>query len=239
MYSCFDYSSSFKPTETKKKIIGTKNKGGLNLKCPGLNLKQHLIKSHSNKVPSLRTNDNTNCQWRRRTLLSLLCRPSPSSIFYAQNSARTKQSSLSLSSFKWTSNSSFSPLPNLHFDFSFSMASLAFASKLSLLHRYDSTRLKTRFSLHKTSVHSTNLSNLIRKLKTYPCSKAECPRVGVPRATIEVVDDRILETEEQELDGGRVLRVGLICGGPSAERGISLNSARSVLDHIQVLCNYI
>uniref|UniRef100_A0ACD5WQY3 Uncharacterized protein n=1 Tax=Avena sativa TaxID=4498 RepID=A0ACD5WQY3_AVESA len=46
---------------------------------------------------------------------------------------------------------------------------------------------------------------------------------------------------EQE---GRPLRVGLVCGGPSAERGISLNSARSVLDHIQgedllVSCYYI
>lgn len=30
------------------------------------------------------------------------------------------------------------------------------------------------------------------------------------------------------------LRVAIICGGPSAERGISLNSARSVLDHLQV-----
>ncbi len=29
------------------------------------------------------------------------------------------------------------------------------------------------------------------------------------------------------------LKVGLLCGGPSAERGISLNSARSVLDHLQ------
>src|SRR3989344_4032380 len=29
------------------------------------------------------------------------------------------------------------------------------------------------------------------------------------------------------------LQVGLICGGPSPERGISLNSARSVLDHLQ------
>lgn len=41
-----------------------------------------------------------------------------------------------------------------------------------------------------------------------------------------------------------VLKVALICGGPSAERGISLNSARSVLDHIQaedlsVSCYYI
>ena len=29
------------------------------------------------------------------------------------------------------------------------------------------------------------------------------------------------------------LRVGLLCGGPSPERGISLNSARSVMDHLQ------
>ncbi|KAJ0249519.1 Dala_Dala_lig_N domain-containing protein [Hirschfeldia incana] len=48
------------------------------------------------------------------------------------------------------------------------------------------------------------------------------------------------EGEEEEKN----LRVGLICGGPSAERGISLNSARSVLDHIQgngisVSCYYI
>lgn len=55
----------------------------------------------------------------------------------------------------------------------------------------------------------------------------------------KVVDDRIAVGEK-----GRVLRVGLICGGPSAERGISLNSARSVLDHIQgddlhVSCYYI
>lgn len=38
---------------------------------------------------------------------------------------------------------------------------------------------------------------------------------------------------------GRILRVGIICGGPSAERGISLNSARSVLDHIQVSISFL
>ena len=27
-------------------------------------------------------------------------------------------------------------------------------------------------------------------------------------------------------------RVALLCGGPSLERGISLNSARSLLDHL-------
>ncbi|HCM83956.1 MAG TPA: hypothetical protein DIS76_05260, partial [Rhodospirillaceae bacterium] len=29
-----------------------------------------------------------------------------------------------------------------------------------------------------------------------------------------------------------MLNIALICGGPSAERGISMNSARSVLDHL-------
>ncbi|MSR85398.1 hypothetical protein EXS71_03120, partial [Candidatus Uhrbacteria bacterium] len=29
------------------------------------------------------------------------------------------------------------------------------------------------------------------------------------------------------------MRISVICGGPSLERGISLNSARSVLDHLQ------
>ncbi|KAJ6746900.1 hypothetical protein OIU74_029377 [Salix koriyanagi] len=66
--------------------------------------------------------------------------------------------------------------------------------------------------------------------------------VGATRATSRteavVDDDRVLNEDS------RVLKVGLICGGPSAERGISLNSARSVLDHIeggdlQVSCFYI
>ncbi|XP_059296464.1 uncharacterized protein LOC132049613 isoform X1 [Lycium ferocissimum] len=58
-----------------------------------------------------------------------------------------------------------------------------------------------------------------------------------------VVDDHdgVADVEEGT---NKVLKVGLICGGPSAERGISLNSARSVLDHIQgddlhVSCYYI
>lgn len=49
--------------------------------------------------------------------------------------------------------------------------------------------------------------------------------------------------EVREGQGGRrrdderrsgALRVALICGGPSEERGISLNSARSVLVHLEV-----
>lgn len=63
-----------------------------------------------------------------------------------------------------------------------------------------------------------------------------------PRASAEfgaVVEERWKRKEEkgggeEGEEEGRPLRVGLVCGGPSAERGISLNSARSVLDHIEV-----
>ncbi|MED6156508.1 hypothetical protein PIB30_014905 [Stylosanthes scabra] len=63
-------------------------------------------------------------------------------------------------------------------------------------------------------------------------------------SSIQQVEALIGDAEKEKDDGRRVLKVGLICGGPSAERGISLNSARSVLDHIQgddlhVSCYYI
>ncbi|KAI4356102.1 hypothetical protein L6164_000148 [Bauhinia variegata] len=91
----------------------------------------------------------------------------------------------------------------------------------------------------KAYVQSLKVLNLRQSLGGC-CSGARSSVSGATRASTEVVDDRILEKEEK----GRVLRVGLICGGPSAERGISLNSARSVLDHIQgddlhVSCYYI
>ncbi|KAI7752162.1 hypothetical protein M8C21_002702, partial [Ambrosia artemisiifolia] len=71
--------------------------------------------------------------------------------------------------------------------------------------------------------------------------------VGTVHACTEAVavDDRTVEgVRETKREKGKVLKVGLVCGGPSAERGISLNSARSVLDHIQgddlhVSCYYI
>lgn len=73
--------------------------------------------------------------------------------------------------------------------------------------------------------------------------RAWAPRASAKVAvTAEDMKERIVEED----DGveGRPLRVGIVCGGPSAERGVSLNSARSVLDHIQgedllVSCYYI
>ncbi|KAJ9185445.1 hypothetical protein P3X46_005083 [Hevea brasiliensis] len=126
------------------------------------------------------------------------------------------------------------------------MASLV---KLSLIQsgvrRYDAVGWKASFAEQKS--FSDSLPNSLKlncKLNiSSSCSKTRCLGVGIPRCTTEVVNDRIVEDEKGQ-EGGRVLRVGLICGGPSAERGISLNSARSVLDHIQgedlhVSCYYI
>ncbi|GAB4833237.1 hypothetical protein Ancab_031484 [Ancistrocladus abbreviatus] len=64
------------------------------------------------------------------------------------------------------------------------------------------------------------------------------------KLTTEIDDGQSIKDGEKRREKRRVLRVGLVCGGPSAERGISLNSARSVLDHIQgddlhVSCYYI
>ncbi|XP_062094865.1 uncharacterized protein LOC133800815 [Humulus lupulus] len=65
--------------------------------------------------------------------------------------------------------------------------------------------------------------------------------IGVPRAVAEAA---VVEPDGERKEKGGILRVGVVCGGPSAERGISLNSARSVIDHIQgddlhVSCYYI
>ncbi|XP_028212407.1 uncharacterized protein LOC114394923 [Glycine soja] len=81
--------------------------------------------------------------------------------------------------------------------------------------------------------------------KKHEASTCHAARVAaVPRASareVAVVGGGVVEKGREK---GRVLKVGLICGGPSAERGISLNSARSVLDHLQgddlhVSCYYI
>ncbi|KAJ8436975.1 hypothetical protein Cgig2_012262 [Carnegiea gigantea] len=56
------------------------------------------------------------------------------------------------------------------------------------------------------------------------------------KSRIEVAGEVEMEKTTRR-EKWRVLRVGLLCGGPSAERGISLNSARSVLDHIQLYSN--
>ncbi|KAJ3682882.1 hypothetical protein LUZ60_013109 [Juncus effusus] len=83
-------------------------------------------------------------------------------------------------------------------------------------------------------------SNYAFKLKFNHKLAVKPVRVSYEVAGAEIKDRK----EEEEEEEGRKLRVGLICGGPSAERGISLNSARSVLDHIQgedliVSCYYV
>lgn len=108
------------------------------------------------------------------------------------------------------------------------MASITFGSSLTLL------RSDCNDAVVSRPFRSAKFLSLNQKLKSfYYSSKMASLGVGVSRASgTEVLEDRTVEKEER----GRVLKVGLVCGGPSAERGISLNSARSVLDHIKVVC---
>ncbi|GAV80851.1 Dala_Dala_lig_N domain-containing protein/Dala_Dala_lig_C domain-containing protein [Cephalotus follicularis] len=127
------------------------------------------------------------------------------------------------------------------------MASLAYGIRVSSLRR--SNQNDAIYAL-KPLAYITNLLRLNQikisssgsNLTTpFSASSTRCMGVKTPRATTEValaVDDQVIDKNN------RILRVGVICGGPSAERGISLNSARSVLDHIQgddlhVSCYYI
>ncbi|CAJ1809605.1 unnamed protein product [Sphenostylis stenocarpa] len=108
----------------------------------------------------------------------------------------------------------------------------------------------SNFTLLRRRAHSQSLSSSPANSVNLSCSNHEARPfhaalvAAVPRAfarEVAVVGGGVMETVKEK---GRVLKVGLICGGPSAERGISLNSARSVLDHLQgdnlhVSCYYI
>lgn len=108
------------------------------------------------------------------------------------------------------------------------ISSVTFGTHFSIIRSNKNEFLGGRISL------STKLSRTSQgsKLKNYSYHTSETAYLGVrvTRASSEMVEDRVVE----KVGSGRALRVGVICGGPSAERGISLNSARSVLDHIQV-----
>ncbi|KAH9736821.1 d-alanine-d-alanine ligase family [Citrus sinensis] len=117
------------------------------------------------------------------------------------------------------------------------MTSLAFSSSFSFL-RNDAVG---GITFRSPKVLSRNRKLKLKKSACRYATKTTSLGVEGARASAEVLED---QTMAKEARGGRVLRVGLICGGPSAERGISLNSARSVLDHIQgddllVRCYYI
>ncbi|KAF3778971.1 D-alanine--D-alanine ligase [Nymphaea thermarum] len=93
----------------------------------------------------------------------------------------------------------------------------------------------------RTSGLSSPLSRSSKNVSDVSTQKRCGYGIQTPRSSVDARDTMVSDGKEQN---GRVLRVGLICGGPSSERGISLNSARSVLDHIQgddvdVRCYYI
>ncbi|XP_050383499.1 uncharacterized protein LOC126800223 [Argentina anserina] len=122
------------------------------------------------------------------------------------------------------------------------MASLALGSSLVTLLRANQNDAAPQ----KPLILTPNFTSLrFHHSLTTHASSTRCRGAGAPRAAAEaVVTEGDAKEKEKEKERGRVLRVGVVCGGPSAERGISLNSARSVIDHIQgddlhVSCYYI
>ncbi|KAL0310042.1 UNVERIFIED_CONTAM: D-alanine--D-alanine ligase [Sesamum radiatum] len=121
------------------------------------------------------------------------------------------------------------------------MASSSLSLNSNFLNNY-------RHSLHQETSFSAPI-HCLRNLpsNTFPKRRLNCKapsrgvrvvKASVGAAESDVARDRTVREE------GKILRVGIVCGGPSPERGISLNSARSVLDHIQgddlhVSCYYI
>lgn len=102
------------------------------------------------------------------------------------------------------------------------MATSSLSGNFSLL-RHSETQSRSLLLLGGSSV------KLFRsKHEASTCHGARVA-AAVPRASAPEV--AVVEKGREKV---RVLKLGLICGGPSAERGISLNSARSVLDHLQV-----
>lgn len=119
--------------------------------------------------------------------------------------------------------------------------SIAGTSSIStIIRRKNAVLLGAARVLTSSSVNSPKRVELKHMLSTCSTTRSS----AVTRASIGemvVVDGGVVEKGKDE---GKVVRVGVICGGPSAERGISLNSARSVLDHLQgddllVSCYYI
>lgn len=96
----------------------------------------------------------------------------------------------------------------------------------------------------KLSSFGANLSSFMTKYRLNFIVKGGDKRIFSASNTRAAVGVQSTGEDTGSRKNEEVLRVALICGGPSAERGISLNSARSVLDHIQaedlsVSCYYI
>ncbi|KAK7287185.1 hypothetical protein RIF29_00288 [Crotalaria pallida] len=113
----------------------------------------------------------------------------------------------------------------------------------------ESSSKKALFGTGTLSSSHGNWNSLKLLMNLHNNNKQKKKKLGIccsytPLGSSSMTEEVFRVEKAEEEEGGRVLRVGIICGGPSAERGISLNSARSVLDHIQgddlqVSCYYI
>ncbi|XP_071696738.1 uncharacterized protein [Rutidosis leptorrhynchoides] len=122
---------------------------------------------------------------------------------------------------------------------------MATSSFISTKPHLDSSRIPSSSDVIFPSILNTSIKNSNRKgfrgVRIVKSCSQEVVVIGGDDHKVKVAVEGVNDKYKNK---GRVLKVGLICGGPSAERGISLNSARSVLDHIQgddlhVSCYYI
>lgn len=116
------------------------------------------------------------------------------------------------------------------------MASFGFASNLSAARRQQYGVVRSRsVSATKHLILPSPLYFRRKQRWNIPNVERRSIESGFACAYSELTTTVLVDIDKvEEKKDGRALRVGLICGGPSAERGISLNSARSVLDHIEV-----
>ena len=96
--------------------------------------------------------------------------------------------------------------------------------KLSRLNIEISSELQKKVKSYSAK-HDISIKDFITNLITDKISVKQ-------KKNKEEIDKNIFFKNKDKEEDGR-FKIAILCGGPSAERGISLNSARSVLDHLK------
>lgn len=94
------------------------------------------------------------------------------------------------------------------------------------------TRLNIEISVDlQKKIKDYSINNDL-SIKDFITSLVEDKVIKKQKKVENSVDANIFFKEDKENDNSK-FKIAILCGGPSAERGISLNSARSVLDHLK------
>lgn len=80
--------------------------------------------------------------------------------------------------------------------------------------------------------NDTSIKDVITDLVSDKISGKKASKKEIATTTSKVKTKVSTKLKKQPKQQSELLKIGLICGGPSSEKGISLNSARSILDHL-------